>query len=298
MGGRVIVSNKICQIVDSAGNIPRDLTKKYKISEVPFYFKFEDTDYSKENMDYQTSEFFKEMEENPDDVPQTSAPNTNDWLSSFEEQYSSGARDYIVTTISSKLSSSFQTATAAKEIFEDDHDNVRMEIINSDTVASGQAAFEIWIAKMIDQGKKYNYIVDCARELVPDLNTVFVTDSLKYMNAGGRIGDAAAFLGKAMSVKPISEFVKGEVEVVKPMIGRKRSLRRIVDITISRIENIENTIMVVQNANSEKDAEYIYDYIEKETDDRVSFFKNNLGITVGTHSGPGTIGIGFLELPN
>lgn len=293
------MNNKICQIVDSSGNIPEDLVEEYQIIEVPFYFKFEDSDdYKKENIDYRTSEFFKKMEENPDNLPQTAAPNMKDWLSAFEEQYAKEVRNYIVTTISSKLSASLQTVTLAKQLYEDEHADVRIEIIDSDTVASGQAALEIWIAKMIAKGKDYDYIVENAREMVPNLNTIFVTDSLKYMNAGGRIGDAAAFLGKAMSVKPISEFIEGEVEVVKPMIGRKRSLRTIVDIAISRINNIENTIIVVQDANAEKDAKYMYDYIDKKTDDKMIFYKNNLGITVGTHSGPGTIGIGFLEIPS
>ncbi|MDN6161189.1 MAG: DegV family protein [Atopostipes sp.] len=293
------MNNKICQIVDSSGNIPEDLVEEYQIIEVPFYFKFEDSDdYKKENIDYRTSEFFKKMEENPDNLPQTAAPNMKDWLSAFEEQYAKEVRNYIVTTISSKLSASLQTVTLAKQLYEDEHADVRIEIIDSDTVASGQAALEIWIAKMIAKGKDYDYIVENAREMVPNLNTIFVTDSLKYMNAGGRIGDAAAFLGKAMSVKPISEFIEGEVEVVKPMIGRKRSLRTIVDIAISRINNIENAIIVVQDANAEKDAKYMYDYIDKKTDDKMIFYKNNLGITVGTHSGPGTIGIGFLEIPS
>lgn len=293
------MTNEICQIVDSSGNIPEDLVEEYQIIEVPFYFKFEDSDdYKKENIDYRTSEFFKKMEENPDNLPQTAAPNMKDWLSAFEEQYAKEVRNYIVTTISSKLSASLQTVTLAKQLYEDEHADVRIEIIDSDTVASGQAALEIWIAKMIAKGKDYDYIVENAREMVPNLNTIFVTDSLKYMNAGGRIGDAAAFLGKAMSVKPISEFIEGEVEVVKPMIGRKRSLRTIVDIAISRINNIENAIIVVQDANAEKDAKYMYDYIDKKTDDKMIFYKNNLGITVGTHSGPGTIGIGFLEIPS
>lgn len=292
------MNKTICLVVDSSGNLSRDFLKQHNISEVSFYFKFKNTDYFKENIDYETSDFFKHMEKDPDDIPKTSAPNPHDWLSSFEEQYAKGARKYIVTTISSTLSSSFQTATIAKQIFEDKYDDIQIEVIDSNTCAGGQAALEIWIAKMILGDKKYNYIIDAIYKLLPDLNTIFVVDSLKYMNAGGRIGEAAMFLGKVINIKPISELVKGEVKVIKPMIGRKKSLRKMVDVAISRIENIYNTIIVIQNAGFQQDAEYLYDYIKETTNNKAEIFKSNLGITVGAHTGPGTMGIGFLEFSN
>ena len=75
----------ICQIVDSSGSLPRHFITSYNISEVPFYLKFENTDYYKENIDYKTTDFYKYMKNHPDDIPKTSAPNPHDWLSIFKK---------------------------------------------------------------------------------------------------------------------------------------------------------------------------------------------------------------------
>lgn len=286
----------ICQIVDSSGSLPRDFIKKHNIKEVPFYFKFGNTDYQKENIDYETTEFFKHMAEYPDDVPKTSAPNPHDWLSLFEEQYNKGIREYIVTTISSKLSSSFQSAISAKEIFKERKDDIRIEVVDSNTCACGQAALEICIAKMIDNDRGFEYIIEKIYKMIPKINSLFVVDSLKYMEAGGRIGKAAALLGKIINIKPVCEFIDGEVHVVRPSIGRKKSLRAMIDKAVSRIKDINKVIMTIQNAKSQEDSDYMRNYLCEKINNSVEIFSSGLGITVGAHSGPGAIGMGFVEM--
>lgn len=289
------MKNKICQIVDSSGSLPRDFIENYDIIEVPFYFKFKDTDYYRENIDYDTDNFFRHMKKYPEDIPKTSAPNPHDWLDVFEREYKDGFRDFIVTTISSKLSNSFQAASVAKNQFKDAHEDIKIEVIDSNTCATGKGAFEIWISRMIRSGRKYEDIVKKTYKIIPHINSLFVVNSLKYMNAGGRIGGATAFIGKVMNIKPLAEFVDGEVEVIKPSIGRKKSLRAMIDVALSRIDDINDTIITIQNAMSKRDADYMEKYLKRKTSEKVEVFSSNLGITVGAHSGPGAIGIGFVE---
>lgn len=289
------MSGQIGQVIDSSGNMPRALLEKYNISEASFYFKFKDMDYVKENVEYDTEEFFQHMKANPGDIPKTAAPNIHDWLTVFERQYAEGARQLIVTTISAKLSASFQTAQTAKEMFEEDNPDAEVEVINSNTCACGQAAFEIWIAQMIAAGEKFGSIVEKAREMIPRINTLFAVDSLKYMQAGGRIGAAKALLGVLVNIKPVCEFVDGEVKVIRPIMGRKRSIKAMVDEAAARIGDLNKTIIVLQNALAPKDAEYMYQYLKEKTKEKIQVFNNTLGITVGAHSGPGSIGIGFVE---
>nr|WP_312576251.1 DegV family protein [Sedimentibacter sp.] len=291
------MNNTICQIVDSSGSLPLNLIKKYNISEVPFYFKFKNTNYYKENVDYKMTEFYKHMEEYPDDIPKTSSPNIYDWLTIFDEQYAKGVKRYIVTTISSKLSSSHQTAIAAKKIFEEKNNDVNIEVISSNTCACGQAALEIGIAKMIDSGKEFVDIINKIHKIVKNTNTLFVVNSLTYMKAGGRIGGATAFLGKLINIKPLCEFINGEVHPIKAIIGRKKSLKAMIDVAVSRIIDINKMIIIVQHAECKEDMEYICDYLREKTNNSIQIYNSNLGITVGAHSGPGAIGIGFIEQP-
>ena len=288
----------ICQIVDSSGSLPGDFIKEHKIQEVPFYFKFENTDYYKENENYDTQDFYKHMEEYPDDIPKTAAPNPHDWVKVFEEQYGNGFRNFIVTTISSKLSGSFQSAISAKTQFQDKYSDINIEVIDSHTCATGKGAFEIWIAKMIDNNREYEDILKRVYKKIPHINSLFVLNTLDYMRAGGRIGGATAFIGKVMNIKPVCEFIDGEVHVIKPSIGRRKSLMTMIDVVVSRIADINKAIITIQNAVSEKDAEYMKKYLERKTKKKIEVFGSTLGITVGAHSGPGAIGIGFIEADN
>lgn len=291
------MNKTICQIVDSSGNLPRDFIKQYNISEVPFHFKFDNPNYYCENVDYKITDFYKHMRKYPQKIPQTSAPNIYDWLKVFEEQYARGVREFIVTTISVKLSASFQTAILAKEMFEKSKNDIHMEVISSNTCACGQAALEIGVAKMIDNNRDFRDIVTTIHKLVTNVSTLFVVNSLIYMKAGGRIGGATAFWGKLISIKPICEFVDGAVRPIKAVRGRKNSLRTMIDVAVSRFVDINKLLIIIQNADCEEDADYIINYLREKTNYIGQIFKSDLGITVGAHSGPGAIGIGFVENP-
>jgi len=290
------MNSKICQVVDSAGSLPKEIIEKYGIIEVPFYFKFENTDYFRENIDYNVKDFYEHMKNEPDNVPKTSAPNINDWMLVFKEGYDKGCREFIVTTISSKLSASYSNAVQAKNIFLEENKDVKIKVINTLSCACGQAAFEILIAKMIENDKPYNEIINTSINLSHHINTLFTVESLKYMKEGGRIGGATEFLGKITNIKPISEFVEGEVKPIKATLGRKKSLRKLVDITVDRIDFNEDTVIVIENAVCSEEAEYIENYLKKKTKKEINVYHSILGITVGGHSGPGSIGIGFVKI--
>ncbi|MBW7571986.1 DegV family protein [Caproiciproducens faecalis] len=287
----------ICQIVDSSGNLPRKFIEENNISEIPFYFKFDKPNYYRENVDYKITEFYNHMEQYPNEIPKTSAPNIYDWLTVFEEQYARGIKNYIVTTISSKLSSSFQTAILAKQIFEEKNTDIQMKVISSNTCACGQAALEIGIAKMIASGRDFVDIVETISKMVTSVSTLFAVNSLKYMKSGGRIGGATVFLGKLIDIKPVCEFVDGVVRPIKAVRGRKNSLKTMVDVAVSRMIDINKMIIIIQNAECQEDASYIINYLGELTNYTGQIFKSDLGIIVGAHSGPGAIGIGFVENP-
>jgi DegV family protein with EDD domain len=295
--GGARVNKSICQIVDSSGSLPRDFLKRHGICEVPFYFKFDGPDYARENVDWGVDEFYRHMEEHQDLVPSTACPNLYDWLSVFERQKAAGFRELIVTTISAKLSGSFQTAINAKRIFEDENSGIRLEVIDSNTCACGQAALEIAIAKMIEKGINFDIIVDFARDMRTKTTTLFAVHSLKYMKAGGRIGGAAAFLGGLIHIKPVCEFVEGVVHPIKTVRGRKASLAAMADVAISRAGDFGKKILVVQNARFPEDAAYLIDCLRKKSGFEGLIYKSDLGITVGAHSGPGAIGVGLVEDP-
>lgn len=289
------MNEKIAQIVDSAGNIPREILKKYQIREVPFYYTFDGDSYFRENTKHDGVAFYQHMHEHSDQVPRTAAPNVNDWTQAFEEAYKTGCHKIIVTTISQALSSSFNNANLARKMYLSAVKDLEIEILTSNSCACGQAALEIKIAQMIhDVRLNWGDIRARTKAMLPYLTTLFTVQNLIYMKAGGRIGGATAFMGQIMNIKPICEFIDGVVRPVKSVRGRKKSLITMVDHIFSRIKQVSNPVICMQNALCEEEESFMLDYLCSGLGYHGPIYRGMLGVVVGAHSGPGSIGLGYV----
>jgi DegV family protein with EDD domain len=286
---------KIAQLVDSAGNLPREILKMYRIREVPFYYTFDRNTYFRENIDQDTTDFYRHMQQHPDQVPLTAAPNVNDWTEAFDEAYQQGYRKMIVTTISSDLSASFQNASIARNMYLSQIKDVEIELLTSTSCTCGQAALEIKIAQMINEAQ-LSWQDTCIRAKagINRLTTLFTVKNLIYMKAGGRIGGATAFMGKLINIKPVCEFVNGVVRPVKAVRGSKKALLSMVDECCLRIKQVSNPVICTQNALCEEDEFFMIDYLRSKLGYDVPVYSGMLGAVVGAHSGPGSIGIGYV----
>jgi len=288
------MTHKIAQIVDSSGGIPREILRKYNIREVAFHINFGGDQDFQEHINISSEEFYERMKDDPTQIPKTSIPSVIDWTQAFAEKYTEGYRELLVTTIAQQLSSSFQSATMAAEAFTKNHPDVRIEVIESNTCACGQAALEIKIAQIIEQGQMLTEeLVKRIKDIIPGVVTLFSVNELTYMRAGGRIGGAAAWLGKLINIKPVCEFIGGVVHPIKPARCRKKALQHMVDEAVKRIKYAEDTIICVQHALCEEDADFLIAQLREKLNFHGTIYKSMVGAVVGAHSGPGAIGIGI-----
>lgn len=293
------MKNGICLIVDSSSSLPRETLEQYGIGEVPFYYRFSGTEYQREHAGSGTDEFYGHMERDPRDIPKTAAPNIEDWGRTMETWYEKGARQFIIMTIASALSASLMSADQAGKQMEERHPDVQVVAFDSMTCACGLESFEIAVAEMIEAGWPFEKIVETAKSMTKAgvVTSLFTVRELTYMRAGGRIGGAAAMMGRLTGIKPVCEFIDGVVHMVKPIPGRRRSLKYMVDTAVSRMTDIEHQIISVQHALFPEDADFIVKYFHEKIGFPKRVHVSNLGIVVGTHSGPGAIGIGFVRNP-
>lgn len=290
------MQRKIAQIVDSAGSIPREILEKYSIREVAFHINFGGQQQYREHVNISSQEFYERMKNEPNQIPKTSIPGVAEWTQAFEEKYAEGYRDLIVTTIAQPLSASVQSATMAGDAFVKAHPDANLQIVESNTCACGQAALEIKIAQLIEQGQMATgELVKRIREILPEVVSLFSVNELTYMRAGGRIGGAAAFLGKLINIKPVCEFVGGVVHPIKAVRCRKKALQLLVDEAVKHIKRTEDAIICVQHALCEEDADFLITQLRERLNFYGPIYKSPVGAVVGAHSGPGAIGIGIAE---
>ncbi len=288
------MSDRIALVVDSAGSLPRNLLEKYRISEVSFHINFGGETF-RENISICNTEFYKRMKNKPSLIPKTSTPNISEWISAFEKKYKEGCLDFIVTTIAQPLSASIETARIAAQEFKSLFPEVNIHILDSQTCAGGQAALEIKIAQLIEEGElSASEIIKRAQELLPQIVSLFSVRELTYMQAGGRIGGAVAFLGKLVNIKPVCEFVNGVVHPIRAVRSRAKALCSLVDEAGKRIQNIEEKIICVQHALCPEDAQLLIKQLREKLNYQGPIYESNVGAVVGSHSGPGAIGIGII----
>ncbi len=285
---------KIGLIVDSGGSLPRDLLKKYQISEVPFHINFGRETF-RENISICSSDFYKRMKTTPKLIPKTSTPNINEWIKAFEEKYREGYLDFIITTIAQPLSASVESALMAAQEFKNSFPEVNIHVLDSQTCAGGQAALEIKIAKLIEQGElSTTELLKRIQETLPRIVSLFSVNELTYMRAGGRIGGATAFLGKLINIKPVCEFIDGVVQPIKAVRSRSKALSTLVDEAVKKIKTTDDLIICVQHALCPEDARFLVTRLREKLHYQGPIYECNVGAAVGSHSGPGAIGIGIV----
>lgn len=285
----------IAQIVDSAGSIPRELLEKYNISEVAFHIHFDQQQY-RENININSQELYERMKKQPRQVLKTAVPGISDWIQAFEKKYKDGYQSILVTTIARPLSASAESAVAAASAFMQLHPEINIQVLESNTCACGQAALEIKIAQLIEQQQlSLEDLVQYVSELLPEVVSLFSVNELTYMHAGGRIGGAASLLGKLVQIKPVCEFIGGVVHLIKPVRCRKKAMELLVDEAVKRVKHIERTVICVQHALCEEEAEFLIAQLQDKLNFQGPIYLSPVGAVVGSHSGPGSIGIGMVE---
>ncbi len=288
---------KIGLIVDTAGDIPRDIVKEYNIVEVPFflYFEGEENIVYKENITLQPHEFFKLMREKKKH-PRTSQPNMEDYLKPMEELVNEGYKNILVMTLSSKFSGSNQSAQLAKDEMKKKYPDVRVEVFDTKSATLGEGIQQIVAAKMIKKGSlSFDEIIK-KLEIIRDKTKVFFTvEDLYFFYLGGRLGKGQALLGNIMNLKPIMAVEDGEVVPIEKVRGRKKSLTRIAELAKENIKDYEHIVIGSPHADCPDDQLFLIEYFREITGYKGEIITRIMGTTIGAHPGPGTTGLCFFE---
>lgn len=132
-----------------------------------------------------------------------------------------------------------------------------------------------------------------AEEAISHTGVVFTVNTLEYLHRGGRIGGGTRFLGTALNIKPILEVQEGAIEAVERIRTRKKSLNRVVELIEERIGGRKPVRLAALHANAPEEAQFLLDQASARLDP-VETVMTVLSPVVGTHAGPGTLGLTFM----
>lgn len=279
---------------DSSCDLPESIKKQYSLDIIPFYMSFDGERYLRENIDISIDDFYNKLA-SENILPKTSLPSINDYLKYFKKYLDKGM-DILCFTICSELSGSYQSAINAANILMEDYKYRKILVIDSRKVTFAQGLLIIEALKMQKSGFSLEEIYNKMESLKQEGIIIFTVDSLEYLQKGGRIGKASAFTGTLLNIKPILLFNKGILEPHSKVRGRKKSLLEILKIFNEYIpDNLNKYELAIAHANCKDEALELEKVLKEKYNITLSYPISNIGITVGSHTGPTTIGIGFIK---
>ncbi len=269
-------------ITDTAADISKEYLEKYNIEALPLSVVFGDESYL-DGVDIKNDEFFDRLI-NGNIHPTTSCVSSNAFLESFERNLKE-YDEIIYVGVSSVLSATFQSSVIAKQELDTD----RITILDSKNVTCSEGLIVLLFAKMydgvMDKEKLLNSIID-------RVNSYYVVDTLTYLKKGGRISSTKATIGNLINMKPIITVKDGKLESLYNARGKKKAYKKVLDsLLVSYPDRQIDYCAFCHSANSD-----IEDFIKYITENFTigETFTFEVGSVVGTHSGPGCVGLATL----
>ncbi|MBC2575723.1 DegV family protein [Peptostreptococcus canis] len=274
-------------IIDSSSEFSQKEAKELGIYCLPLTIAFGEEIFH-DNIDITNEEFYNKLSQ-CEELPKTSQVTPYQYGEVYREIIAQGDIPFVIS-LSSKVSGTYNSAVIASKEFDE-------KIYILDTL-SGSIGAKIFIQYALELLKKYDnpeVLYEKLLEKRDKIRIYYLLDTLEYIYKGGRISKFSAIAGALLSVKPIVTLVNGEVELVGKARGFKKASSILTD-TITKLKiDKDLPYMLTYSGN---DSSVLDDYKEKNPIifDDINIKQIpvvNMGSTIGTHMGPGTIGISF-----
>ena len=268
-------------VTDSTSDIPPQLAEQLGITVVPANIVINDVNY-RDGVDLTPDEFFQHLI-NDSRLPTTSQPSVGAFQSVYQELLEQG--DEIVSIhLSGKLSGTFNSATQAKAAL---GDSASIEVIDTGLASIAVGLVVAAAARLAGEAPSRQEVAEQVRRDLDLTSVVFSVDTLEYLQKGGRIGKAQAFIGSLLSVKPILTLHDGEVHPLERPRNHQRAVRRLVELTRERAPIRQMGIIYSTEASWAEDLrDRLSDLLPAE-----EIIMGRFGPAVGTYAGPNALGV-------
>jgi DegV family protein with EDD domain len=275
-------------VTDSTATIPAEFVIRYSLTVAPQILVW-DGQTLQDGVDIQPDEFYKRLK-TAKTMPSTSQVSPAMMQESFQPLVDKGC-NVIGIFISSKLSGTIQSALQAKELMGNAGEKVKIVDSQSTTMSMG---FQILaVARAAEAGASLAECVALAEKAHQYTGVFFAVDTLEFLHRGGRIGSAQRFIGSALNLKPILGIINGRVEGLERIRTKSKAHDRVLELVKEKVKGKSNIRLATLHANAADDVKALLDRASKELNLIETVF-TEVSPVVGTHAGPGTVGLAYM----
>ena len=271
-------------VVDSISDMPSGLIEKYGINVMPLIVRFGKDEY-KDGVDLKADDFYERVAGG--EWPATSVPAVGEFAELYKD-LSSDADGIISIHVSSKLSGTYNSAVQGAATLES---GCPIKVVDSQQASMGIRMLALVAAKAVENGDNLETIHDKVNAAIPKVQCFALLDTLEYLQRGGRLGKGAALIGGLLNFKPILRLSDGEVHPFARPRSRRKGINKLVE-TAMEFGNLEEA--AVMYSTDPQETSGIIESLSNLTPDETDPILVRMGPGLGTHAGPGALGIALL----
>jgi len=280
----------------STADMPKDFFDTKKVRYICFHYQLDGVDHLDDlGQSISFDKFYKAMQDGAD--TKTSQINVEEYEEYFEDIVKDG-KDIIHLTLSSGISGTINSANIARDMVLEKYPERKIEIIDSLAASSGYGLLIDILADKKAQGLSFEELTEFALDIRNKVQHWFFSTDLTFYIKGGRVSKTAGFVGNMLNICPLLNVnIEGKLIPREKIRSKRKVSQRVVDIMEERAlggKDYNGKCFISQSACRE-DAEYVASLIEErfpKLNGKVMI--NDIGTTIGSHTGPGTVAVFFV----
>lgn len=277
-------------IVDSTCDMNDEIRSRYDFDIIPLSIILDDQAYL-DGVEIETAQVYEYMKNGG--IPKTSQISYAS-LTSVLDRCVENKEDFIYLTFSSKMSGTYNFAYGILQEYKEKYPEIKMEIIDSEGGSGGASLIAIQTLRMIEKNVPFENLVKNIEFMKKHIHYHFTLPSIEWLAKGGRVNRGVGYIGDKLDIKPYLTVIDGMIELQKVVIGRKKSLKTLVDDTLAYIGEFKKQFIVISHADDLIAAKSLEEKLKKALPESEVMIIS-IGSVLGVHIGLGGIGIFALD---
>ena len=274
-------------VIDSTSDVTNEIIEKYNIKMVPLTVNFENGSFL-DKVELNSKEFFEKLAA-ADKLPTTTLVSPGAFVEAFSEILLEGDQ-VLGLFLASEFSGTYDSARMAKDMI----GSGDIHIIDTRSVCLGSFALILEAIELVEQNKAIEDIVEILEKLREKIIAVAALDTLKYLEKGGRLSKGQAVVGSLLNVKPIIAIVDGKIQVIEKIRGKNKAVKWFDEWIEKNNYDLSDKSVLLFHGRAYEQLKLLRETIEEKYKIK-NIIEQEIGAVIGTHAGPGVLGIGFLN---
>ena len=277
---------------DNNSDLPEKYLKDHGVGCMYLSYSMDGKNYTHGNF-LPEHEFYEAMRNGS--MPTTAQVNPEN-AKALLEPYLKEGKDILHIAFSSGLSGTYNSSRIAAEELMEEYPDRKIIVVDSLSASLGQGLL-VWLAQQKKElGQTLEDVADWVEKNKLKMVHLFTVDDLNHLYRGGRVSRTTAIVGSMLNIKPVLHVDnEGKLTAIGKVRGRKKALQELVKLMDEKIGSFgaDCDTIFISHGDCEQDAQYVAAKV-KEKYNIKNIIINQVGATIGAHSGPGTMALFFV----